>query len=200
FHIGNVWQAFSVFLLPMFIIILCSLITQIEYKNNTWKQVYASPQSYANIFFSKYTGIVSMILLLFVLFDLFTIGAAIVPNLFYSKYGFFEHSFDWKHFFTLNIRTFIATLGIIAIQYWLSMRFKNFIAPIGIGLALLIATLMAVSWRHIFKIPYAQPFLTMQFHEVKRGFLQNHEWNAIGYFIVFTTIGFLDMRYRKERG
>ncbi|HET9055472.1 MAG TPA: ABC transporter permease, partial [Chitinophagaceae bacterium] len=47
FHIGNVWQAFSVFLLPMFIIILCSLITQIEYKNNTWKQVYASPQSYA---------------------------------------------------------------------------------------------------------------------------------------------------------
>ncbi|RTL59581.1 MAG: hypothetical protein EKK37_07385 [Sphingobacteriales bacterium] len=200
FHVGNIWQGFSVFLLPMFIIIVCSLITQIEYKNNTWKQVFASPQPYSNIYFSKLTGIIVMIFFLFVLFDLFTLGAAIVPNLFYSKYGFLTHSFNWRNFLTLNLRTFISTLGIIAIQYVLSMRFKNFIIPIGIGLACLIATLIAMGWEHIFKIPYAHPFLTMRFHEVKKGVLQNHEWNAIGYFIVFTTIGFFDMKYRKERG
>lgn len=199
-HIGELWQAFSVFLLPMFIILICSLVLQIEYKNNTWKQVYASPQSYANIYFSKLSGIITMILLLFILFNLFSIGAAIVPNLFHKGFGFLDASFNWQKFIVLNIRLFISTLGIIALQYWLSMRFKNFIIPIGIGLASLIATLIAMRWEHIFKIPYAHPFLTMQFGEVKKGFLQNHEWNAIGYFIAFTALGFLDMRYRKERG
>ncbi|MBI2730004.1 MAG: ABC transporter permease [Sphingobacteriales bacterium] len=199
-HVGELWQAFSIFLLPMFIILICSLVLQIEYKNNTWKQVYASPQSYANIFFSKLGGIITMILLLFVLFNVFALGAAIIPNLFYKGFKFLATTFNWQKFMVLNIRLFISTLGIIAFQYWLSMRFKNFIVPIGIGLACLIATLIAMRWEHIFKIPYAHPFLTMQFGEVKKGFLQNHEWNSIGYFIVFTALGFLDMRLRKERG
>src|SRR5436190_1817268 len=51
-HFGIGWQAFSSFLLPMFIILICSLIPQIEFKNNTWKQVFASPQPLANIFIS----------------------------------------------------------------------------------------------------------------------------------------------------
>ena len=200
-HIGELWQAFSVFLLPMFIILVCSMIVQLEYKNNTWKQVYASPQSYGSIFFSKLSGIITMILLLFVLFNLFSLGAAIVPDLVYGgKFGFLKTTFNWQKFFVLNIRIFISTLGIIAIQYWLSMRFKNFIVPIGIGLASLISTMIAMNWEHIFKLPFAHPFLTLQFGEVKKGFLQNHEWNAIGYFIAFVLIGFFDMKYRKERG
>jgi hypothetical protein len=30
--------------------------------------------------------------------------------------------------------------------------------------------------------------------------LQNHELNAMAYFIFFTLLAFLDMRFRKERG
>lgn len=200
FHIGNLWQAFSIFLLPMFIIIICSLVVQIEYKNNTWKQVFSAPQSYASIFFSKLAAIIVMIVLLLVLFDIFAIGAALVPNLFNRKYGFFEHAFNWSSFLNLNGHTLVACLGIVAIQYFLSLRFKNFIVPIGIGLACLVATLIVIEWEHIFKIPYAHPFLSMHFQEHKKGGLQNHEWNAIGYFLFFTAIGFLDMRYRKARG
>jgi hypothetical protein len=31
-------------------------------------------------------------------------------------------------------------------------------------------------------------------------FLVNHEWNSLGYFVFFTLLGFLDLRYRKEKG
>src|SRR5260221_1484084 len=70
-HFSNGWQSLSAFLLPMFIILICSLIPQIEYKNNTWKQVFASPQSLGNIFFSKFMTIHLMILFCFSLFNLF---------------------------------------------------------------------------------------------------------------------------------
>ncbi|HKZ67721.1 MAG TPA: ABC transporter permease, partial [Chitinophagaceae bacterium] len=63
-HFTQGWQAFAAFLLPMFVILICSLIPQIEFKNNTWKQVFASPQSVGNIFFSKYLSIIIMILFL----------------------------------------------------------------------------------------------------------------------------------------
>ena len=200
-HIGQGWQAFAAFLLPMFIILICSLVVQIEYKNNTWKQVYASPQSYANIFFSKFLAIQLMILLLFALFNLFLLLAAVVPNLFYSKYTFLSSTFKYKEFLLLNMRTYISILAISSLQYWLSLRFKNFIVPVGIGLALLITSLITFTWEHIAKVPYAYPMLTMTGRSTNgKFFLLNHELNSIGYLIFFTTLAFLDMKYRKERG
>src|SRR3954470_19559272 len=70
-HFLQGWQGLSIFLLPMFVILTCSLITQIEFKNGTWKQVYASPQSIGNIFFSKMVIIHCMILFCFLLFSMF---------------------------------------------------------------------------------------------------------------------------------
>src|SRR5690606_9664424 len=130
------------------------------FKNNTWKQVFASPQSTGNIFFSKYTSILMMILFLFIMFNLLMILAGIIPNLFFSKYTFLDKSIDWVTLLKLNFKTFISLLGIVAIQYWLGLRFKNFIAPIGIGLGLLVTSMILSPWEHVDKLPYAFPFLT----------------------------------------
>lgn len=200
-HIGQLWQTFSVFLLPMFIILTCSLIVQLEYKNNTWKQVFSSPRTYTDIYFSKLAAIFGLIILLFLVFNILSIVAAIVPDLVYNKkLGFINKRFSWLRFLNLNIRLFIACWGIIAIQYWISLRFKNLVVPIGIGLACLIITLIAMGWEHIFKVPYAFPFLTFQYAKSTNGFLQNHEWNAIGYCLTFILIGLYDLIFRKEKG
>jgi hypothetical protein len=202
-HFIQGWQAFAAFLLPMFVILICSQIPQIEYKNNTWKQVFASPQSIGNIFFSKYAAILIMLLFLFLMFNLFMILAGIVPNLFFSKYTFLEKTVDWATLIKLNFKTFISLLAIISIQYWMGLRFRNFIAPIGIGLALLVTALILSSWEHVDKLPYAFSFLTFTSSvsktELSGPLLQNHELNSIGYFIFFSIIAFLDMRFRKER-
>ena len=200
------WQAFASFLLPMFVILICSLIPQIEYKNNSWKQVFASPQSIGNIFFSKYAAIVIMILFLFLMFNIFMILAGVVPNLIFSKYAFLKNSIDWAALLKLNFKTFVALLGIVSIQYWMGLRFRNFIVPIGIGLGFLVTAMILSSWEHIDKVPYAFPFLTFTSSmtenrtELAGPLLQNHELNSIGYFIFFTTLAFLDIRFRKERG
>lgn len=203
-HFAMGWQVFSAFLLPVFVILVCSMIVQIEYKNNTWKQVFSSPQSIGNIFLSKYSTILLMVLLLFVLFNFFMFGAAVLANLIHREYTFFDKGMDMNDLLKTNLKFFISLLAIISIQYWLSLRIKNFIVPIGIGLALLIACIIIQPWEHIYKVPYAMPFIT--FISIDRGvlktgtLLQNHELNSLGYFAFFTLLAFLDMRYRKERG
>ncbi|MEP7372387.1 MAG: ABC transporter permease [Chitinophagaceae bacterium] len=201
-HFLQGWQVFNAFLLPMFVILICSLIPQIEYKNNAWKQVFASPQTIGNIFFSKFLTILIMILFLFLVFNILMILSAIIPNFFFSKFTFLGKSIDWAQLFRINLKTFISLLAIISFQYWLSLRFRNFIVPIGIGLGLLVTALILYQfhWEHIYKVPYAFPVLTMEGIRETDFKLQNHEWNAIGYFIFFTLLAFLDMRYRKERG
>jgi hypothetical protein len=201
-HLLQGWQVSNAFLLPMFIILICSLIPQIEYKNNAWKQVFASPQTIGNIFFSKYLTILIMVLFLFLAFNILLVLSAIVPNLFYSKYTFMSRSIDWAQVIRLNVKTFISLMAIISFQYWLSLRFRNFIVPIGIGLGLLVTALILyqLQWEHISKMPYAFPVLTMERIKGTKFKLENHELNSIGYFLFFTILAFLDMRYRKERG
>src|SRR5919112_5818050 len=53
-HLSIGFEILNSFIFPMYIILICSMIPQIEYKNNTWKQVYASPQAIGTIYFSKF--------------------------------------------------------------------------------------------------------------------------------------------------
>jgi lantibiotic transport system permease protein len=114
-----------------------------------------------------------------------------------------EHPIDWLLLLEINARIYLSILGISALQYWLSLRFKSFIAPVGIGLALLIGSIIALNfgWKHIAKYPYSFPTLTFDaIQKSGRPLLENHEWNSIGYFAAFILIGFFDMKLRKEKG
>ena len=200
-HFIRGWQSLSAFLLPMFIILVCSLIPQIEFKNNTWKQVFVTPQPYSTIFFSKLLTIHLMIISCFILFTIFMIGSAVAVNMANKSFPFFDHRIDVESLLKMIFKTYLSVLGISAIQYWISLRFKNFITPIGIGLGLLITSLIIMQWEHIYKVPYAYPVLTLNSLILKPGrLIENHELNSIGYFIVFTLIAFVDLKYRQEKG
>jgi lantibiotic transport system permease protein len=202
-HLMNGWQSLSSFLFPMYIILICALIPQLEFRNNTWKQVWASPQKTGEVFFGKYLSIHAMILLFFISFNLLMIGVAVFANLVNAKFPFFDHTLDWKALLRLSFKTYISILSISAIQYWLSLRFKSFVGPVGVGLALLIGGLIAMGfgWEHTDKIPYAFPVLTLK-SMMKTGgpLLATHEWYALGYTAFFLALGYLDLKFRKERG
>jgi lantibiotic transport system permease protein len=159
-HIHQSWQAASVFLLPMYVILTTSLIVQIEYRNNTWKQVYASARSYANIYFSKFIVIQVMILSCFILFNVFLLLSGYATSLINAGYHFPQKAVPWNKLLLLTGKLYISSLAITSIQYWLSLRLKNYIAPLGIGLALLIAGLMILQWDKIYYYPYAYTALS----------------------------------------
>lgn len=194
------WQSASVFLLPMYVILATSLIVQIEYRNNTWKQVYTSPRSYADIYFSKFIVIQAMIICCFILFNIFMIIAGYATSLINSNYHFTEKEIPWRRLCILSARLYISSLAITSIQYWLSLRLKNYIAPLGIGLALLITGIMLLQWEKIYYYPYAYTALTFfrgNNPEVNTG-LNKNEWFSLGWFIIILLLGFIDSITKKE--
>jgi len=197
------WQILCDFILPIFIILLSTLVTQIEFKNNTWKQVFATPQSFGNIFFSKFLTIHIMIFTCLVLFNTLVLIVGIIADLANPVFGFLKHKIDWERILKMNVKIYISILGISAIQYWLSLRFKNFVISTGIGLALVIGGVIAwaLQWTHVYKYPYAFAILSFESTQKPgRPFLENHELNSICYFVYFTFLGFLEMKMRKDKG
>ena len=201
-HIARSWEAAAAFLIPMYVILVTSLMVQIEYRNNTWKQVYASPRSYADIYFSKMLVIQLMILACFLLYNVGILSSAYIAELVHpSVYKFDEVSIPVERMWTITSKLYISTLAITAIQYWVSLRVKNYIAPLGIGLALLIVGLMAIQWDKIIYYPFAYTALSYfkNIDEPTKG-IQNLEFYSLTWFAVVLMLGFWDTVKRKERG
>ncbi|MFT3704887.1 MAG: ABC transporter permease [Agriterribacter sp.] len=201
-HIYQSWQSASVFLLPMYVILTTSLIVQIEYRNNTWKQVYASPISYADIYFSKFIVIQVMILSCFLLFNIFLIASGYAASWVNAGYHFTQKAIPFNKLLLLSGKLYLSSLAITSIQYWLSLRLKNYIAPLGIGLALLITGLILLQWEKIYYYPYAYTALSF-FRGANPGAaneLGKNEWYSLIWFSVILLFGFIDTIKRKEHG
>ena len=198
-HVEMNWQSAAALYFPFYVIIVTSLVVQIEYRSNTWKQVYASPRSYADIFFSKFCIIHLLILSSFLLFNIFILSGAVVSNAVRSQFNFFDNPVPWGKILRFTGRQYIAILGMTSIQYWLSLRLRNYIAPLGIGLALVIIGILILGWSKVIYYPYAYTAVTF-FKTKQSNGLANHEVYSILWFVIILGLGFWDTIKRKERG
>ncbi len=135
-HANDCWAPAASFLLPLYVVLLVSLIAQIEYGNNTWKQVYASPRSYADIFFSKFLVVNFLIIVCFVLFTLLIVLSGYAVSAVNRDYNFLSDSVPWAHLLRVAEKMYLSILGITALQFALSIHIKNFVTPLAIGMAL----------------------------------------------------------------
>jgi lantibiotic transport system permease protein len=198
-HMKMNWQSAAALFFPFYTIIVTSLVVQIEYRNNTWKQVYASPRTYADIFFSKFVIIHLLILACFLLFDFFVIGTAFMANAIRPQYKFFDTAIPWEKLLSFTARQYIAILGMTSIQYWLSLRLRNYIAPLGIGLGLIIIGITMLGWEKVIYYPYAYTAVTFFKNKGSNG-LATHEVYSLIWFAAVLVLAFLDTSKRKERG
>lgn len=194
------WETMSVMLLPMGIVLAVSLITQIEFKNNTWKQVHTTPVAFTSIFFSKLMVLLFMLLQLVFLFNVGIIISAIIPVLFNSAIPFPAYNIPWEYLLIENGKFLLTCLPLLALQYLVSLQFKNFLIPIGTGLALVIGGLIALSWKYIYLIPSA--YTSLHYFQSLGKNVPGHNipaWSA-GYFLLFTFSGYMLYLFKKEKG
>lgn len=196
------WEMTAIMLLPMGIVIACSMICQIEFRNNTWKQVYATPQQLSTIFIAKYVVVLLMFFKWLVIFTLAFIASAYLPSLLNGRMVFSEEAIPWKYILENSIAFYIAALPIIALQYLLSMRFRNFMIPIGAGVALIICTMFLMNWKYGFTFPFAYPglkfFALMGMPRYTAG--HSIEVLALLVFVVISILHYLLYISNRERG
>jgi putative ABC transport system permease protein len=182
--------------IELFIVLASTLLMQTEYKNNAWKQVLTSPQSFATIYFSKYLVLQGLVILLLITFNVFMILFGAILQLI-SRDNYLSYLSRWPEIFALMARTYVSTLGISAFCYWVAVRFKNFIVPTGIGFCLyMIGPLVLFEFSAHFaqKYVFAMPILVLL--EKYRDQAFQFQGISVGYAIVFLLCGYLDFLFR----
>ncbi|TFF33640.1 ABC transporter permease [Mucilaginibacter psychrotolerans] len=193
------WESMAVFLLPLGAILASSLITQLEYKNNSWKLLHTTPQSYRVIFLAKLSVILVMMLQFLVLFNIGIYFSGVLPGLLFGV-PYPRQPIPYLHFLAENGRYFIACLPIIALQYLISLRFKNFLVPVGVGLVIWILSIAVLHWPYGHWIPYTY----CGFNYLKDQAKHHQQFPpipfALGYFTLFAVIAYILYLHQKEKG
>jgi len=184
-------------LFPLFVILICTLLPQIEYRNNTWKQVFASPQTKVNVFLAKFMNVHLLMLLFLIATHVFMLLAVVGINFIKPALNLFEHPLNGITVLVNAANAYILSLAVCAIQFWMGLRFRNFIVPIGIGFALwLSGTIMAVQYKSdlVFYFPYS--FNAFPVSSKLKLQLTQVAWTSLGYALLFVIVGFIDFRRR----
>ncbi len=202
---NNCLSTASFILIPFFIVLLSSLIVNIEHKSNAWKHLLTLPVSKSALYLNKLGVIIGLTLMCYGFFVIFTLLAASLLGLFKPKLGFLSHVPDVAQFLKIILQSFVSTLGVLAIHYWLSLRLKNIFVSLGIGLVgIITATVLLSRWDNTVYVPYAYTALTavptiIPKTYVNSSFFHFHELFSLVYFGVIGLAGYLDF-IRLYRG
>jgi hypothetical protein len=163
FFSGAILGVMGNLLLPLLVIFLANSVNSQEHKADTWKTLFSLPISKWTIYAAKYFYILMLLFISILLFALFTIGygnllGAIRPNL---KF----HDYQMKGLLLASyFKLFLSCLGILSIQFLLSLIWSDFLKPMGIGFLLFIIGVVvnSVNWHYAFLMPYAHPAISIK--------------------------------------
>jgi len=194
------FEGVTILILPLYVVLLCTLIPQIEYRNNTWKQVLTSPQLKREIFFAKFLNIQMLILSFLLLYNLLLVLSALAAAFTSSGIDFFKYNIDWAALLNVNAKAYVATFAVSTIQFWLGLRFKNFITSLAIGFGMwVVAGMILFEFKlpNAWLFPYSFPLVTVL---PKYEYLSTTiPWISLGYGVVFLAIAFVDFKRKTIR-
>lgn len=184
-------------LLPFYVILVSALYSQIEHKQNMYKQLNILPVDKSSIHFAKVSFLISLIVLTMVYFVIMLLVCGYTLGMIHPELKFLNYSPDWAEIISAVTKLFISTLGYMTIQLWLSMRFKNIIVPLGIGLALYIGSAIAIQgWDKIIYFPYAHSMIAVISSDRGMGLpgAQNIYLYSLIYFSILSVLSYFDLR------
>lgn len=159
---GAILGVMGSLLLPMLIVFIAYSVNSIEHKADTWKTLFSLPISKLSVYAAKYFYAFFLVFLCLALFVVFTLGfgnllGVLKPGLKFSEYHM--EGLLSKLYFKL----FLSSLGILSIQFLLSLLFRDFLKPMGIGfVATITGVILAVNhWENAYLFPYSHPMLAL---------------------------------------
>jgi hypothetical protein len=171
---------------------------QIEYKNNTWKQVFASPQTKANIFIARFLNIHLLLLVFLVANHAFMFLAAVATHFIIPDLNLLHQPLNVHAIIVNSANSYFTIFAICAIQFWLGLRFKNFIVPVALGLVLWFIGMYMVFEAHSAYAKYfPYSFHIFGIYKKLNTELNQVAWTSLTYGVVFLGAGFIDFSRRR---
>lgn len=190
------WMNFSygLLFLPLVTGVLASMICRYEHQAGGWKQLLTLSVSRGSIFIAKY----SLLLLTVWTIQILFISAVWLVGTVRGFAAPFPKEIIWKSLFG----GWISTFPLIALQFWLSIRWKSFAVPFAVNVLFTFPSILAAnSERFGPYYPWAQPFLMMVVGKEQESTFYV-PWDQLlmvvgGSFLLFFIIGYVTFQ-RKE--
>ncbi|HEX8327167.1 MAG TPA: ABC transporter permease [Hymenobacter sp.] len=197
------WQTAAV-LLPLFVVLLTSLVVSVENQSEGWKHLFALPVGRVPVWLSKLLVLLALNLLAQLLFVGLMLAAGYLLEVLRPELHLSQFSPPFQVLGRLLVRTYVATLGIVGVQYVLGKWQKGFVLPVAVGMAGWVAGLTLLRWEHVGWVPYAGPYLTLSSTTQLKGqpwaaaaALAPHEWYHLVWFGAAVVLGYVVLRWRN---
>lgn len=192
------WRYLGSLLLPMGVMLLSSLIAQLEFRNNTWKQVHVLPQPLLVTFTSKFSVVMVFLLSGFLLFNAGLYLAGVLPSLL-PGIPYPSAEFPWFIYVRGSARFLLSCLPIVALQFLLSLQFRNFLVPIGAGFGLYVASMIGLNWKHGYILPYVYPTYETAGMRIIKPLGTDMLVLALSYFVVILLLAYRLYTSKKDK-
>jgi len=196
------WESMALMILPFAVMLTVSLLTQIEDRTNGWKQLHAAPLPLWAIFLAKLVIALVLIVQMLLAFTAAIYLTGLLPALVFTGVDVPSAAFPWTRFLRRDVVFLADALPIVGLQYLLALRFRSFLAPLAIGMAMWILSIGTISWRFNYLIPYSYAGLDYLLVEYQRRVPLPAKPFLIAStcFIVFTMTGYALFAMRKDKG
>jgi len=194
---GAALGVMGMLILPFYVMFMAFSVNNIEHKNDTWKTLFAQPLNKFSIYAAKYLYAVMLLLICLVLFLLLTLASGYLLQVLVPKYTFNDYNpaLLLTKFYS---KLFLASLGILSVQFVLSLLWSDFLKPMGLGFVGTIAGIITanVGWKHAYLIPYSDPTLALRVTRVKGAALEDFPiftqeiWVSLTYAAVLFVAGY----------
>ena len=165
---GGALGVMGMLILPFYVIFMAFSVNNIEHKNDTWKTLFAQPLHKFSIYAAKYLYAVILIFICLSLFALFTILFGHLLQALNSGFTFSEYS-PVSFLSKIYFKMFLSSLGILSLQFIISLIWSDFLKPMGIGFVGVIAGIIVASkgWEYAYLVPYSHPTLALSMTKSK---------------------------------
>jgi hypothetical protein len=160
---GAILGVMGSLLLPMLIVFIGYSVNNIEHKADTWKSLFSLPIAKWSVYSAKYFYALSLVVLCLALFLLFTLGLGNLLGILKPALRFSEYHIE-SVLSQIYFKLLLSSLGILSIQFLLSLLFRDFLKPMGIGFTATITgvILANIDWKYAYLFPYSHPMLTIK--------------------------------------
>ncbi|RDC57185.1 ABC transporter permease [Pedobacter chinensis] len=197
-YAGATLNVMGMLIMPFYVMFMAFSVNNIEHKNDTWKTLFAQPLNKFSIYTAKYLFAVLLIFICLFLFAALTFGFGHLLQALIPKYTFSQYN---PSTFLINSYTklFLSSLGILSLQFILSLILADFLKPIGIGFVGTIMGIVTASlkWKYAYLIPYSLPALALQVTKIEKGkdpldfeIFSREIWTSLTYAAVLFVAGY----------
>ena len=184
------------FFIPMFIVLITSLIMQLEHKSLGLKHLFALPIPKWSVYYGKLTIVIFAIITTYVYYYIAILLTGALLGFIHPDLAFLNFQPEHLKFIKILLTSFVASLGIIGIQLWLSFRFINFVVPLGLGMFLAIIGIIISQAPQSIYFPYSFSVLSVSLVDkmpITFGFSSVALFSIIC-FLTTSILGYIDIK------